>query len=384
MTEPPTKKRRKVWTLDEQYPFFLKVYPNLLPLEDCRTFWNTQDVYAYEKKLQHVVNGQLKLTGRFADVKNGHTQNYSTLEGIEIRRAASLRVPPDQRQQNRKETRLIQAFITLINVFIRDSGGIRVEWMYQFDNLKSDLLCRFVDDQQGLFRALQFKMSTFKRNMMFHKTNGYANMILVCGGLDEQNVIKELLVFTEPLQRKSISVTSGYDSSDPVVQAARAMTLPKIYEAMRLSVLKSRDEWVYGHEQSMSTSTTVGLMVQQLFERILGVWVTAPVEQNQAVDAYLGGCALSFKTACACGNPKGGGFLTGKAKNSKDVDVIVVGFKTNGLMTSLGVMSQTSVDRSKSAFYWGLTKPFPGTLNLTTRDGLLFALRLYSGKTINI
>lgn len=205
---------------------------------------------------------------------------------------------------------------------------------------------------------------------------------MVCGGLTEQNIIKKLLVFTKPLQQNNVRITYRRDSRDPVVQAAQTMTLPQIYNAMRASASKTRNEWVYGVEQCKLKEAAIGLQVQQLFESILGVWVDAPAEQNQAIDARLGDCAISFKTTTAHGKV-GFFFRTGKSKNITDVDVVVVGFRTNGHMTSLGVMNPTSVDWIKANFYWGLAKPFPGTLNIKTRDALLDALRLHSGKTLH-
>lgn len=382
MTEPPQKRsKRAPWTLEDAYPVFLNVYPALLLFEECCSFWNEQTMKPVRRKLQHMVDGEPKLTGMLADVLNGNTRNRSAKQKAATNRAAAIRVPVAERQQNFKEAQLIRAFVDLMDKFISEHELTRIEWVYQFDGLRSDLLYRFLNDPPGDHHALQFKMCTFKRNMCFAKTNGYVDMILICGGLTKENIIKELLVFTKPLQQKQIWATHGHVSADPEVQAARTMTLEQIYDAMRASPLKSRDEWIYGPGQSLATCITTGFKVQQLFERVLGVWVAAPAEQNQAVDAYLGDCAVSFKTATPH-HKVGFIFKTGRSKNTAHVvDVIVVGFRNEQHeMTSLGVMSPMSVDWDKTVFCWGLTKPFPGTLGLTTRDDLLDALRLYSKK----
>lgn len=214
--------------------------------------------------------------------------------------------------------------------------------------------------------------------MRFNHTSGYEIPLLCVAIADNQ--VREVLLFDRPLQFRRISICHNVISRRADVERAKS-TVGQVYaflEAFEDTRKNTRDAFVFGARQA-GPCTARGLEVQRFMEQLLGYWVTSPALQGTAVDGMVelgnGWIALSFKSAGQTGQHSYR-FRLGSASNHHEVQLYVVGFRhPRGPVCSLGVVSATAVNATTREFTWGPHKPFPGVLNITTRDQLQAALR---------
>lgn len=353
-------------------------YSELEPLEASRKFWEQQNTKPQSwRRLRFRLIGEQtwKPTGQYCSCKAGDSRNMTPDEKAAIHRAVMLNVPKAERQRNNFEADAIQALIVALKD-ITDRGGPSLTWKTLPDGLKADVLVQRNDTKTPeLWTAVQIKsgIRTGGRTQ-FVRTAGYKFAVICISVV--RGAIKELLLFKNTLSHNSVHITSDHPSADPDVEAAKTTTegILEYLFSVPTSEQKLRNDWVYGPGQTASKAAR-GLQVQEFVEKLLGEEVISPWEQNTATDAIIAGNNVSFKSATP--NRKGYLFPLSAAPDHEKVKVVIVGFRDQyDQIASLGVLSASVIPWKTLKYYcWGPKKTFDGTLNITTKDQLLAALR---------
>ena len=321
-----------------------------------------------------------KSTGSYNNCSHGNSRNRTAQEISTTIREAALRTPPTERQKHHVEATAIEALIRELKDIAERLELPSLRWKTLPSGVKSDILVQRVDTHAPeLWVALQIKSGTCGPTgfTKFHSTAGYV-MPTVCLALHDGAIVERLL-FPYTLTRKAVYITSGWASRDPAVEAAKITpeALLQYLLAVPASEQRTRAFWIYG-EGHAAPLTARGLQVQQFSELLLGHDVEAPRSQNTALSAHVPlddtRVAVSFKTATSTND--GTGFFFGIGRH-RDVSLYLVGFRDpQGQMASLGVIPASAVPwKKKGSYYWSPTKPFAGTLNITTGEQLRAALR---------
>lgn len=378
-------------SFERAYLLFASVYnrhgfSELEPAETARIYWDTQTTRTGNRKLRfrRVGKQQWLLTGAYRCCRSGNTRNRTPEEKSESSRASKLLIPIGERQTNHLESDAIIALMSeLSEVAVRQKRP-HLRWQAVPDGLKADVLVQQGDTcTPHLWTAIQVKSCTGKQEglMEFGKTAGY-KMPLLCLAVNGDTISERLLFKTElPIDQNWIVIRHGKPSGNPLTESAKT-TSDAIYEFLAgipTSAQCNREYWVYDSAQS-SPFTFRGLEVQRFCESLLGCQVESPWEQNTAVDAYINvdkvRIAVSFKTATY--KPRGLGsyyFPLKAATNHHEVNVVIVGFRANEHVVSLGIMPASAVNWNLATYCWGNVKKFHGELNITTGVQLRSAVR---------
>lgn len=388
------KPRKDSVTFEKSFLLFSQLYnklgqSELEPQEASRFFWESQrDVIPSQRRL-HFRNMDdadvdfLRLTGTYNQCRIGNVRNKSSNEKSASNHARWMRISPEKRQMNWMECAALHALMKELNDVAEQNHLAPLRFKPVPDGLyQTDVLMQRADTlTPHLWSALQFKSCTFKSTgqMKFGGTSGY-NVPLICLAMDfEKLQIMEHLLFTQPLEVDGASIHHGKISGNPQVQAAKTTTIA-LYEFLANipSVQQfEREHWLFAPKQAAPTLAR-GLEVQRFCEKILGEEVESPWQQNQAVDAYIllddVKLGLSFKTATKrtktyCS------FVVGFAPNKEELHVVIVGFRDENCIVSLGVMKATSVDWTRKTYSWSNLKPFKGILGITNGEQLRCVLR---------